>query len=1061
MRSKLMKRLLSLALLLSTAVLSYAQNVTVKGQVWDPALNEAVIGANVSLKGAKIGTSTDLDGNFTISAAPGSEIVISCIGYKDEVIKVRQNTSAIRVELQTDSEFLEEIVVVGYGQQKKASSVGSIATAKGEDLLKTGNVTTVSEALQGQMAGVISINNSSKPGDDAASIFIRGKGTWQSASPLVLVDGIERNFNDVDVNEIESISVLKDASATAVYGVKGANGVILLTTKRGENKKTSVSFSSNFGLKTPTTDFDFAPYLTSMQVWNEAAANSKQWEKTIPSTTIKAWENAYQNGLVGPYSDYFPEVDWWGETLKWAGTQQNYNLNIRGGSDKVNYFVSFGYLNDGDIFDIEKQPDFDPRFWYKRYNWRTNLDYKITPTTTLSVNIAGSMGYRNQSGYRDAENGDSYIFQPIYQAPTNLFPIKYSDGNWGSDPTGAYNVVSQLSYQGQRQYNSFKGFYDISLKQDLSMITKGLSAKASISYTTSYTKQAQIFKALLYNGNAAESSKLAIIRYYRAYDYANPYYDASGKLCYPQITDDSVNIFPSPDVEQEYPVGATYDTFSGYGREIYYEGSLSYNRTFGNHTVTALGVFNRRISTSTGSGTTVQFPSYEEAWVGRATYNYKEKYLFEVNAAYTGSEKFAPGKRFGLFPSYSIGWRVTEEPWMKTLKQKGLTNLKLRYSYGIVGSDIGAGRFNYIQIFNSGGNVTFGKDQSVSYGPLYTEGALAYEDATWETATKQNLGIEATLFKKLRATVDLFDEHRDGILMSRKTTAPWMGAGLPAANIGKTKNHGLDLQVSWNDDINKKLHYFLTFNFGTSESRVIFRDDPNDLDDYLKDAGKPIGTVTKYIATGNLTSLDDIFNYTTSRINNGAQSTLVPGDLAYIDYNCDGMINSLDQVPMANVTFPLTSYSLTFGFNYKGFGLNAMLYAATNVYKEQIAQFLWDFPSNNIKAQPNTLDRWTPADAGRLDVVRPSVHIVNNYNSQGSTYSFVSHSFLRLKNVELSYQLPKKLTKQLKISSAQFYLNGNNIFTITGVDSRRDPETSSNSVYPIVRRYNTGVRLSF
>lgn len=1056
----MLKHLLAVTLLAASALTALAQNVTVKGRVWDPTADEAVIGANVSIKGSRTGTSTDMDGFFTISAPVGSELVISFVGYMDETVRVRANSTNIRVELSPDSQLLEEIVVVGYGQQKKASSVGSIGTTKGEELLKVGNVNSVSEALQGQMAGVISINTSSKPGDDAANIFIRGKGTWQNASPLVLVDGIERNFNDVDVNEIESISVLKDASATAVYGVKGANGVILLTTKRGDNKKTNVNFTANWGVKSPTTNYEYAPYLTSMDMWNEAAANDRNWSKIIPSTTIAAWEQAYANNWVGPYSDYFPEVDWWKESTKRFGTQQSYNLNVRGGSDRVNYFVSFGFLDDGDIFDIKKQDDFDPRFWYKRYNWRTNLDYNLTKTTKLSINIAGTMSYRNQSGFRDAENGDSYIFQPIYQAPTNLFPIRWSDGFWGSDPTGAYNIVAQLNYQGQRQYTSFRGFYDLALKQDLSMITKGLSAKAALSYTVSHSKEAQIFRAMVYNGNAAESSKRAVIRYYRAFDYAHPQYDANGNLYYLQTTDDTVNIFPDANVESAYPVGATYDSFGGYKREVYYEASLTYDRSFGGHNVTALALFNRRI-TESNSGATVAFPTYEEAWVGRATYNWKERYLFEVNAAYTGSEKFAPGKRFGFFPSYSVGWRVTEEPWMAAVKESWLSNMKIRYSYGIVGSDIGAGRFNYVQIYSSGGNATFGLNQNVTFGPLYTEGALAYEDATWETATKQNLGVEITLIKKLRITADLFDEHRDGILMARKTTAPWMGAGLPAANIGKTKNHGLEIQAEWNDTIGSDFHYYVNANFGTSESRIIFRDDPNDLADYLKDAGKPIGYSSKYLVTGNLTSLDDIFNYTTSGITNGAQRNLVPGDFAYIDYNSDGIINNQDQAPVAKVNFPLTSASLTIGFNYMGIGFNAMFYGATDVYREQIAQFLWDFPSNNVKAQPNTLSRWQPSDAASTDIIRPSVHLVNNYNSVGSTFSYVDHSYIRLKNVELSYQLPKKVVRQAKISSAQFYLNGNNLWTLSGIDSRRDPETSSNAVYPIVKRYNFGVRLSF
>lgn len=696
MKKTVISYLLSLMFMMAFGVSAIAQIRTIRGRVVDAADGQPLIGANISVKGTNVGAITDLDGNFQIEAEPKSDLIITSIGYVDEIVRVQASATFLSIELSTDSQLLDEVVVVGYGQQKKASSVGSIGTAKGEDLVKAGNVSTISEALQGQIAGVVSINSSSKPGDDAASIFIRGKATWGNASPLVLVDGIERNFNDVDVNEVESISVLKDASATAVYGVKGANGVILLTTKRGENKKTVVNFTANFGVKQATTKYEWAPYTTSMQIWNEAAANDKDWSKIIPQSTMSAWENAYAQGNYGPYNDYFPEVDWWKE-MTGAGYQQNYNINVKGGSDRVSYFISFGYLQDGDIFKTEKNNDFDPRFWNRRYNWRSNLDFKLTNSTTLSLNIAGKMGYRNQPGYRDPESGDSYIFSPLIKSPTNLFPIQYSDGFWGADNAGDGNIYAQMNLQGQRQYNSYQGFYDITLKQDLGMLTKGLSAKITVSYTSTQVKSSQIFRAMHYPKGAAEATKYAVIRHFRTYDYANPYTDENGKIAYPLISDVQ---FPTDQVDAEYPIGATYDSFSGHNRELYYEASINYGRSFKGHNIGALAVFNRRISDS-ANGKDVNFSSFEEAWVGRVTYNWKERYLFEVNASYTGSEKFAHGKRFGFFPSFSVGWRLTEEPWLKNFKGKWLTNMKLRYSYGKVGSDRGAKAFIYSPPFSA------------------------------------------------------------------------------------------------------------------------------------------------------------------------------------------------------------------------------------------------------------------------------------------------------------------------------------------------------------------------
>ena len=1060
MKNMKVKYLLALLLIVCSVATGYAQQITVKGQVWDEVLNEPLIGVNVSVKGTTNGVITDVDGNFTIKVQKNQVLIFSFIGYKDVEIVVKPNLNLSKVIMSESLQQIEEVVVVGYGQQKKASSVGAIATTKGEDLLRVGSVTSVSEALQGQMPGVTAINTSSKPGADAADLFIRGKATWGNASPLVLVDGMERDFNDVDVNEIQSISVLKDASATAVYGVKGANGVILLTTKRGSNKKPVVNFSANFGFKQPTTKLEWADYPTAMKMYNEAAANDGMWDKVIPESTIAAWQHAYATGNYGPYNDYFPQVDWWNEMVGNFGFQQNYNLNITGGTERMSYFASIGMLNDGDIYNTKKQDEFDPRFYYKRYNWRTNFDFKLTKSTLLSVNIAGKMGYRNQPGYRDAGNGDSYIFNPFIQTPTNLFPIKYSDGEWGADLQGDGNIVAQMNNQGQRSYKSFQGFYDFILKQDLDMITKGLSVKATVSYNTYSERQSSIFRARMYGIDDSAASKNGIIRYYREYDYSNPIVNADGTIDYPMVREER---FPDWQVEEERPVGASNDNFSNYGRKQYYEVALNYQRSFNDHNVTALAVFNRKITDSTDSGNNskMSFASYEEDWVGRITYNWKERYLMEMNAAYTGSEKFAPGKRFGFFPSFSVGWRISEEPFLKKMQESWLTNLKVRYSYGEVGSDKGAPRFNYIQLFESGGNVTFGKNQNVSFGPLYTEGSLAYHDATWETAVKQNLGIEMTLFRKLLASIDLFKEDRTGILMSRNSSAPWMGTGLPSVNIGKTKNHGLELELGWNDKVGKNFSYFAKFNFSTSENRVVFKDDPNRLDDYLKAAGKPIGYVNKYLVSGNFGSIDDIFNYTQSGITNGSQNKLIPGDLIYLDYNGDGVINEKDMAPVANLNYPLTTYGLTLGINYKGFGINALFYAATGVYKEQISDYLWDFPKGNIKVQPDTQSRWTIADVNASGMIRPSVHLVNDYHTVGSTYSYTNHSYLRLKNLEVNYAFPKEWVKRMNITSCQLYVNGNNLFTISSTDDRRDPETSSSTVYPIVRRYNVGVRLSF
>lgn len=1052
MSEKIRKGILLCCLLLPTYF--FAQSNIVKGVVSDMEQNEGLIGVTVLIKGTETGTITDFEGKFSIQVKSGQTLRFTYIGYEAVEVKI-DNQKNIEVRMSQSQLVIDEVVVVGYGVQKKASSVGSITSSKGDDLLKTGGVTSVSEALQGQMAGVVAVNKSAKPGVSATDLYIRGVGTWGNSSPLILVDGVERDINDLDMNEIETISVLKDASATAVFGVKGGNGVILVTTKRGVGigKKPEVSFTANFGLKQPSSKLEWADYPTSMNMYNEAQTNDKQWDKLIPGSTISAWENAIATGNYGPYNEYFPQIDWWDETVRDFGTQQNYNVNMRGETARTNYFVSLGYLYDGDIYKTEKQANYDPSFNYKRYNWRSNFDFKLSESTTLSMNIAGNSGNRNQPLYRGIEWGDVYFFKPFLRTPTNEYPIKYADGEWGDNAMGDTNLLANMTTGGQRVYKSMQSFYDVFLTQKLDFLIKGLSAKLSVSYTSYSETQSQILNGGIY-GAGDDNAVKTEIRYFRKYDYSKPITNEDGSISYPLITNTR---FPNETATEDLPVGVVYDSFESYNQRIDYGFSLDYNRSFGNHNVSALALAKRRMTQST-STTSVQFPAYEEDWVGRLTYNWKEIYLAEVNAAYNGSEKFAPGKRFGFFPSFSLGWRVSEEPW---IKWEDLSNLKLRYSYGQVGNDRGATRFSYIQLFDTEGNTQFGQNQSINYGPVYLEGTPANPDATWEVSTKQNLGLEFGVFGKLNVTLDLFNEHRTNILMQRQTMAAWFGADLPSVNYGETKNHGFEFEIGWNDKIGKDFRYWTKFNIAGSENRVIFKDDPMAFDEYLKAAGKPIGVQSKYLATGNYTSIDDVFNGPITKVSGVNQSSLIAGDLFYVDYNGDGVINTNDLAPVEQLTYPLTTCSFSFGVNYKNIGFSALLYAAPDVYKESIAYLLWDFPESNIKAQPTTLSRWTLEDINADGPVRPAVHLINSHNAQESTYSYTDHSYIRLKNLEVSYKLPKKILQKINMTKCEIFMNGSNLFTLTNSDPRRDPETQADNVYPIIKRYNFGIRSSF
>jgi len=1042
--------LLFLSLLLSPPLL-WGQNHSIKGQIVDAKSNEPLIGVNITVEGTSNGTISDVDGHFTLTATPDAVLKISYIGYREILLKVADLKKDAIISLEEDSKQLEEVVVVGYGVQKKVTSVGSITQTGGNELMKGGSVNSVSEALQGKLNGVVAINSSGMPGDNEVKMYIRGKSTWDNTDPLVLVDGIERNMNDVDMNEIESISVLKDASATAVYGVRGGNGVILITTKRGTDTAPVINFSANYTFKSPTTSMKLADHVTAMQAYNMAMANDASWDKLIPQSTIDAWSRAYAEGNYGAYNDVFPYVNWWDELIT-GGFTQNYNINIRGGTDYMKYFASAGYQGDGDIYDLKKNDDFDPRHTYKRYNWRSNFDFNFTKSTKLSINIAGSMGYRNKSIDNDSP------FNRILTESTSDHPIMYSDGNWGDDEEK--NPVANMNLGGAKLRKTFQGWYDASLEQKLDFITKGLKVAAKVSYSSSSTTNTDVYRG----GGSADQALKSIVRYHRVYDYANPVVNADGTITYPMIEDKRLPTSESVPL----PPGVTmWDGLDAYTRRFYYEFSVAYNRSFNDHNVSALALVNRKIYDERYTENNTQymrFPNYNEDWVGRVTYNWKERYLTEMNISYTGSEKFARGERFGLFPSFSLGWRLSEEPFIKKSIGKVLTNAKFRYSWGKVGSDAGAKRWNYIQQFTSDGNITLGTDASGQiWGPLYHEGDVANLNSTWEKSTKQNLGIEIGLWNKLDITLDLFDEKRKDILMEPQTTSFITGAKFNALNIGSTKNHGFELELHYNDKIGSDFRYHVGFTLASSENRVVFRDDPVNGPNHLKEAGKPIGHQNRYLAVGNYETIDDVFNNAqTGSINSVAPGQVVPGDFIYIDFDSNGILNGQDKVAVDELNYPLHTYGLNLGFDWKGLSFSAMFYAPTGVYKLVNSVYSASFKSGKINAQPDVMNAWTPETANTSGVRAPALHLTNDgaFNGTESTYRYQNFSYLRLKTMELGYNLPKKWLKTVGLKSLQVYVTGNNLLTWWGGDDRIDPE-GEQAKYPILRSFTSGVRVSF
>lgn len=745
------------------------QQQTIKGIVVD-ASGEPVIGANVVVEGTTMGTITDFEGTFSISVPKNGKIKISFIGYKDQVL-TPQSGKNLRVVLEDDSQMLGEVQVVAYGAQKKVSITGAISSMKGEDLLKT-PAASMSNVLSGQITGISSVQYSGEPGADEADLYVRGIATWNNAKPLIQVDGVEREFSQIDPNEVESITVLKDASATAVFGVRGANGVILITTKRGAEGKAKISFSTSAGVNLRTKQLEFANSYQYASYYNDLQVN----DGGVPTFT--------EEQLI-KFRDHtdpilYPDINWIDYCMNKAAFQSQHNVNISGGTDRMRYFVSAGmFTQDGMFKQLAASDNFN--FNYKRYNYRANLDFDATKTTLISVNIGGRIETK-----RTPESGEdqNQLFRKLYWA------VPFA----GAGIVDGKRVVSNADYlpfTGSDGLNSYygKGFrstttnvlnVDLVLDQKLDFITKGLSFKLKGSYNTSYWTQ------------KIASSSMAVY---------TPVLHDDGSIGYRKSGSDS---------QLSYSRNSNGE---GKSRDWYMEAALNYSRKFGDHNVTGLVLYNQSKRYYPG-GTYDDIPSAYVGFVGRATYDYKTRYMAEFNVGYNGSENFAPGKRYGLFPAGSIGWIVSEESFFKPLK-KVINYFKVRASVGMVGNDNnGNNRFLYLPdayILNDDGYF-FGTNAGNKKPGAY-EASKSNADVTWEKSVKQNYGIDFSILnEKLNISLDYFKENRRDILSSPDYMPGILGMVLPIMNVGKTENKGYEFQLKWNDKIGDDFRYWANFN---------------------------------------------------------------------------------------------------------------------------------------------------------------------------------------------------------------------------------------------------------
>lgn len=1042
-----MKRKLLMLLFSLCYLIAYGQT-TIKGKVVD-FNGEGLPGAHVMLKDSQHGAITDIDGNFTLDVPPNSVIIVSAIGYITEEFAV-DNRTTIQVTLLEDVRQLEEIVVVGYGVQEKESSLASISQVKGEDLKKAGAV-SLSNALTGQTPGVFTVQTRGEPGADAASLMIRGKSSWVDNSPLVLVDGVERNYNDIDPNEVESISILKDASATAVFGVKGANGVILITTKRGREGTIRLNYSSEMGLKEPLLRRNMAESYETALIMNEAYKNDGSWNLLIPDETLEHYRLQDM-----PY--IYPNTDWEEVCVRDFGYAQKHNLNFSGGTKFARVFTSLTYLYDGDIYKTIKNPEYDPEFRYNRYNYRTNIDIDVTSSTTLSLDAGGFIGIKNSPN----ETADIRINRPIFmlgpmeippfypaealeQYPDRVFPdetgLRYST----TGIMNANNPYNALNNSGFKQAKTTELNTTLKLNQKLDFITKGLSAQAKFAYNHN---QAYL-KA--YNVDDVSYKLLPDGTWKRYKGRA----DADNEGPKVPIAPGSEDIIVDP--VSRAPLQSTY-----------YEASLNYARDFHQHAFTALFLGNRRTWQRD-----VDYPHYEEGIVGRLTYNYNKRYLLELNMGLNGSEQFAPQHRYGFFPSYAVGWNLHNEKFLKDIVPF-VTKAKARYSYGEVGSDqAGNQRWLYRQEFTNGATNPFGYFPGTSSNPgsdllTIVEGLLANKDAGWETAVKQDLGFELGFFKnsKLGINMDFFQERRDRILLSRLSVPSWT-ADSKQVNLGMSETRGYEFELDYTNEITRDLWYWIKAGYSHSDNRIIERDEPRLKPEYQKMAGKRIDERFGYTTIGYVQDVDE--RMAAPRYGNGLFGL---GDVMYIDFNGDGNIDQMDMVPMAYPgTYPLTSFNFGGGLNYKGFDMDFNFQGATHMSRNFVDAYLWPLHRLGNQFFDYQADYWRPDNRSpRYPALHMDANRTHNNVKDGdnTTTSVRDASYLRLKTAQIGYNFPEKLMKPLKIENLRLYIQGTNLLTWSPDMPMGDPEGTDAGngnitwgYYPIIRRYTLGVELSF
>lgn len=1039
----LKKIALSLALILASMV-AVAQTKTVKGVIYEEETGEPMPGATVSVYGSTRGVMTDLDGSFELTGVkPTDKLKFECLGKETQVLQVGTMTNFV-VKLKNAANELDEVTVVAFGKQRKESVIGSISTVDVKTLkVPSSNLTT---ALAGNVAGVIAYQRTGEPGQDNADFFVRGITTFgANTSPLILIDNIELTSTDLarlQPDDIESFSIMKDATATALYGARGANGVIFVTTKRGQEGPAKIFARVETSISAPTDVVELADPVTYMKSYNEAIST-----RDPLGELMYTYDKIEQTGKPGANRLIYPANDWYDMLFKDFATSYRANVSARGGGKVATYYVSGAYTEDTGVLKVDKRNSFNNNIDDKNYTLRSNVDINVTPTTKLAVRLTG-----NFRDYQGPLNGGSDVYRQIMHSDPVLFPAYYPVDDehvgiqhimFGNYEDGSYiNPYANL-VKGYKNYQRSQMIAAVQLEQDLKFITKGLS-----------------FMTLF---NLTRLSEFTVNRQFNPYWYRLDRYDSyTGEYHVNRINEN----------------GTDYLTYSESGKTVkntmYSETRLNYNRSFGKHDVTGLLVFTASESLTANAGSLqLSLPSRNAGLSGRFTYGYDKRYFVEYNFGYNGSERFHKSHRWGFFPSAGLAWMMSNEKWFKPLT-KVVSNLKLRYSYGLVGNDnIGSSsnRFYYLSemsMNNSGLGASFGETRNVGYNGI---GVVRYanEAITWEKSYKSNYALELGLFKKLDIIAEYFTEHRTDIFMQRADIPNTMG--LQAAvygNIGQARSKGIDIQADYKQAWASGLWASARANFTYSTGKYDVYEEPTYPESYRQHAGRSIRQTWGYIAERLFVDDEDAAN-SPSQAAFGSQYG--GGDIKYTDVNGDGVITNADMVPIGYPTSPEIIYGFGVSLGHKGFDVSVFFQGlgresfwidATSAYSTKYNKYgTAPFVNNGQLLKAYSDSHWSE-DNRDIYALYPRYSAYENHNNtQVSTWWMRDGSFVRLKQMEFGYTLPQKLTNKIHIDNLRVYFQGNNLLCWSKF-KLWDPELAGEGFnYPIQRTFNIGVNVTF